>query len=684
MPKTLHLLLTHYGDYNCDYEQFLRDNRELLAGGGIACPWIAKSSRDAGWEHLLPDKLKAIRNGAADLAEELATALAPCDGILLAAPVSSMWRIVQELRAVTRGDARFSAWADPVVRIVWLARERAREAEGGIAYNLPADSIESSYRFAMTGRDAWLEQLDALLGMAASRAILEDTGPAHVRMATVLEKLAIPVPFAACAPLRETRPLSRAALWLRARLRLLLPSDNDDISTLPPEALPPDDGGFLGPDRHNALHAAYTPGMKSIAAKYGHALTLPAPETADGWRPFTPPAPAACRKVYEAWLEAQPAEEREFSLRLLENAWDTGWLTGDAPAYAAALRVRHGIPQPEAPRLSVLTLTKNHERFIGACIDSVLMQRTTFPVRHIILDDHSTDGTRRIVENYARRHPSIWPVFMPARHQPGDNVRALYSRCVTPYAALCEGDDYFTDAEKLQLQVEFLDSNPECALCFHPVLVMFEDSSENNFIFPPPKGLPRGITKRYYLADLAKNNFIQTNSVVYRWRFAQGLPEWFRADVCPGDWYCHLLHAETGKIGFLPRIMSVYRRHASALYANAFVHPDRHWRVHGMNELQAFHVFNEHFQGRYFRTLSMLADQVLTSFLQDKLDGDDAGLLDKACAAYPEFGLNFLKNINITHVRRPRTENGGKAGGTAPCDEGPDRRQRRPATGPAR
>ena len=112
MPKTLHLLLTHYGDYNCDYEQFLRDNRELLAGGGIACPWLAESSRDAGWGAMVFIKLKAVRNGAAALAEELAAALAPCDGILLAAPPPIMWRIVQELRAVTRGDARFSAWAE--------------------------------------------------------------------------------------------------------------------------------------------------------------------------------------------------------------------------------------------------------------------------------------------------------------------------------------------------------------------------------------------------------------------------------------------------------------------------------------------------------------------------------------------------------------------------------------------
>ena len=89
-----------------------------------------------------------------------------------------------------------------------------------------------------------------------------------------------------------------------------------------------------------------------------------------------------------------------------------------------------------------------------------------------------------------------------------------------------------------------------------------------------------------------------------------------------------------------------------------------------MNELKAFHIFNEHFKGRYFRTLSDLANQVLMSFLEDKLSERDVDLFDKACEAYPEFVQNFLKNISITHVHRNKTDNPPPESGAAQPDEG--------------
>lgn len=649
MRKTLYLVVTHYGDHQLDYERFFFDNRSLLREAGIACPWLDEVAPARGWETRLLSSMNAIKGGSSTARAELLESVAECDGILLALPVASMWQSARDLLALMRTDAAFSAWADTDVRVLWLARERGAEAEGGVIHNLPMDSVDTAFRCTLDGAESWLAHLDDLLGLADELVILEDSGPNHVPMAQVLEKLGISLPPERVIPLRETRPLPRAALWCAAKLRAILPYGTDAAS-LPLEALTSasDNAGFLSPDRQAALHAAYAPGLTDVTAKYSHDLALPAPAPTGEWQPFIPPAPAECRKVYEAYLKSADQEEREYSLRLLENAWDAGWLCADAPAYAAGLRDKYGIPQPDTPLLSVLTLTKNHAQYIASCMDSVLMQDTTFPVRHIIVDDASTDGTRRIVEEYARKHPSICPVFLNSGHPAGDNVRALFTRCSSTYAALCDGDDYFTDKDKLQMQVDFLEANPDCTVCFHPVLVSFENNANDNFIFPSPKLLPRGIVKRYYLADLSKANFIQTNSVVYRWRFREGLPEWFRADICPGDWYWHMLHAETGKIGFIPRIMSVYRRHHSALYMDAFVQPDKHWRTHGMNELQAFHVFNEHFHGRYFRTLSMLANQVLSSFLNDKLEGNDTGLFDLACATYPKFGLEFLKNLKLS------------------------------------
>ena len=306
------------------------------------------------------------------------------------------------------------------------------------------------------------------------------------------------------------------------------------------------------------------------------------------------------------------------------------------------------VPPPE---LTVLTMTYNQENFIAQCMDSVLAQKTDFPVQHLVLDHYSTDGTAAIVAEYARKHPSIRPVLL-SRHVPQENVIGLFQRCRSKYAALCDGDDYFTEPTKLQRQVDMLEANPGLALCFHPVAAVFEDGSPP-VIFPPLTNLPKRSKMEFYLADLMKGNFIQTNSVVYRWRFREGLPDWFRADLCPGDYYWHMLHAETGKIGFIPEIMSVYRRHANALYAKAFVSTLELRRDMGMAELAAYHAYNEHFRNRYFRSLSRLANGVFLDFLEISRSENDDRLFQEAVKKYPDFGSSFLKDLKQLNRAAP-------------------------------
>ena len=349
---------------------------------------------------------------------------------------------------------------------------------------------------------------------------------------------------------------------------------------------------------------------------------------------------------------ALPPEVREPLRQRFVN--DAPLLTADQKALSLVLSSigsENGmvIGEPVPPvELTVLTMTYNHEKYIAECMDSVLAQQTSFPVRHVVLDHHSTDRTAEIVAAYAAKHSSIQPVLLSHR-RPSENVMGLFLRCRTKYAALCDGDDYFTDPLKLQKQIDFLESHSRCALCFHPVAVVFEDGQEPG-IFPSRDMLPRGIREEYYLTDLFKGNMIQTNSVVYRWHFQEGMPEWFRPDLCPGDWYWHLLHAEMGKIGFLPEVMSVYRRHGSALYKDSFINPLEHRRVHGMAELGTYWAVNEHFHNRYFRGLSMLANGVFANFLKIYADEEDQSLLDQASKEFPEFAKYFLSSLKILKV----------------------------------
>jgi len=356
-----------------------------------------------------------------------------------------------------------------------------------------------------------------------------------------------------------------------------------------------------------------------------------------------------------AFVEALP---QDVSTALAQRyANDVHLLTSDQQDLAHVLSLYStkkniNIGEPELPvELTVLTMTYNHEKYIAECMESVLAQQTLIPVQHIVLDHHSTDSTPKIIAAYAEKYPSIRPVILSFRRHT-ENVRGLFQRCRTKYAALCDGDDYFIDPLKLQKQIDFLESHPRCTLCFHPVAMIFEDGQQPA-VFPPITMLPRGIRDEYHLADLVKGNFIQTNTVVYRWRFQEGIPEWFRLDLRPGDWYWHLLHAEQGRIGFLPDIMSVYRRHGTALYKDTFINPLEHRRVHGMAELDTYWAVNKHFSGRYFRSLAVLANSVFSHFLRIYAEESDHSLLDQASTAFPKFANQFfssLKKCNVSSI----------------------------------
>lgn len=305
--------------------------------------------------------------------------------------------------------------------------------------------------------------------------------------------------------------------------------------------------------------------------------------------------------------------------------------------------VSHGAAIPAQPKLSVLTLTYNHACYIAECIESVIAQQTSFPIQHIIADDCSDDGAQDIILDYAAKYPHIVPVFQRKRSG-SNNIAALFNMARTEYVALCDGDDYFMNPDKLQMQADFLDAHRNAALCFHVVRVVYEDGSKPERLYPVEASLPRGVRPFYYLGDLFKCNFIQTNSAMYRWRFRNGLPDWFRTNIVPADWYWHLLHAEIGKIGFINKVMSVYRRHAKGIYYQAEIDQIAHRATVAMQELEVYDVVNKHFGGKYESSLLELANGVFSACLlhNRQADDQDEELLAKLCEAYPDFARHYL------------------------------------------
>jgi glycosyltransferase involved in cell wall biosynthesis len=213
-------------------------------------------------------------------------------------------------------------------------------------------------------------------------------------------------------------------------------------------------------------------------------------------------------------------------------------------------------------KVSVLMITYNQEAFIAQAIRSALMQITGFDYEIVIGDDCSTDGTRDIVADLARRNPSkIRPLFQDVHLGVNRNLVATLKACTGQYVAMLEGDDYWTTQNKLQLQVDFLDRHPDYTICFHNVRVVYQDECSPSHLYHVAEQ-PETRT----IEDLLAGNFINTCSVMFRRDPSNELPSRF-CSLHMGDWPLHVLNAQYGKIGYLNAVMAAYRIHDKGVWS---------------------------------------------------------------------------------------------------------------------
>jgi glycosyltransferase involved in cell wall biosynthesis len=219
------------------------------------------------------------------------------------------------------------------------------------------------------------------------------------------------------------------------------------------------------------------------------------------------------------------------------------------------------------PLVSIACITYNQENFIKDAIEGFLMQKTTFPIEIIVNDDASNDNTANIIKDYVLKYPNlIVPIFqLENQYSQGINpgVEFVLPRCNGKYIALCEGDDYWTDPSKLQNQVDFLESNPDFAVCFHRVKVQKGEEILDDYL----TNVPSKITT---IEDLSKGNFIQTCSSVFRRDFLH-IPDWINSKLNAGDYPLHMMLATKGKLFYMDECMGVYRIHSSGVYSNASI-----------------------------------------------------------------------------------------------------------------
>lgn len=255
----------------------------------------------------------------------------------------------------------------------------------------------------------------------------------------------------------------------------------------------------------------------------------------------------------------------------------------------------------DCPLVSICCLTYNHEKYIQQTLDGFLMQKTEYEFEVLIHDDASTDNTAEIIKEYQKKYPDIIKPIYQVENQYSKGViinkEFQFSRAKGKYIALCEGDDYWTDENKLQMQISYMEQNPQCSCTFHAALL-----SSNEVII----GNDRHYEEE---CDIPTEEIVQgdgaycaTASLVFRTKYALEYPK-FRLISDVGDYPLQILLAAKGSVHYFPDTMSVYRCFVEGSWTQRNWSAEKeniHRRVkHIHNKIEVLQEFDKEYNKKY-------------------------------------------------------------------------------------
>lgn len=210
-------------------------------------------------------------------------------------------------------------------------------------------------------------------------------------------------------------------------------------------------------------------------------------------------------------------------------------------------------------KVSVYCFVYNHEKYLRDALEGFVNQNTDFEYEVIVHDDASTDKSADIIKEYEKKYPQIIKPIYQKENQYSKNVDIfktfILPRMTGEYVAACEGDDYWTDCEKLKRQIDFLDNHREYSACVHNTMMLNYFNKTENIMYPQIGD--HDIT----IADLLVNGgySYHTSSVVYRIQYAKKRPDFFNKAKGYGDYPLAIYLGFSGKVRFLDYVMSTYR-----------------------------------------------------------------------------------------------------------------------------
>lgn len=280
---------------------------------------------------------------------------------------------------------------------------------------------------------------------------------------------------------------------------------------------------------------------------------------------------------------------------------------------------------PDQPVASVICTTFNQVDYIEDAIRGYLLQRTDFPFEILLHDDASTDGTAEIVASYQKRYPRIVRAILQKKNLYSQGVQIFLipaREARGQYLALCDGDDFWIDEEKLALQVNALRANRECRICFHKTRHALNRKSSlerqslrgwlrQRAIYPRRPAIVR--TNAVIIGDGA---YIPTASIVVTRETLLGLPAWQAA--CPvGDFFIQVLGSHPTGALFIPRSMSAYRINATGSWSSTTYSSPEKAAAFYSGMTAGLQAMDRHFDGQYAFEIGLLTRLLIARWQHD-------------------------------------------------------------------
>ncbi len=284
-------------------------------------------------------------------------------------------------------------------------------------------------------------------------------------------------------------------------------------------------------------------------------------------------------------------------------------------------------------KVSVSCLVYNHAPYLRKCLDGFISQKTNFDFEVIVHDDASTDNSAEIIKEYALKYPKIFVPILQTENQHSKKVK-ITQTIVVPlmrgkYMAQCEGDDYWSDENKLQRQYDFMETHPECLLCTHVVEAFDSNTGEitqtiptndvvNNFIKFGKRDKSCSdvicIDGKDYFRFTTKSNYnFQTSSFFFKTevirKYINEKPKFMLvSDV--GDMPLFLYLMSNNSFGFIPKTMSRYRTNNGGSWTNRNLAKDnekmmKHFTVQ-YNLWKEYNIYTDYKYNKYVLNMEQM------------------------------------------------------------------------------